>query len=75
MTGDELRAARLRLGLSQEGLAEVFGVPASTVWRWETGKHAIERPRVLALALAELARRRASPATLAGGARAARRRS
>lgn len=55
MTGPELLAARDALGLTQRQLAELLGVPQATIWRWEAGKHPIERPRVLRLALERLA--------------------
>lgn len=37
MTPAEIRAARKRLGLSQEGLAERMGVSRSLVEKWEIG--------------------------------------
>jgi putative transcriptional regulator len=36
----EIQSARKRLGLSQEQFAEVFGVSASTLRKWEQGQHA-----------------------------------
>lgn len=35
MTGDELRKARRRLGLTQVALAELIGTTGNTVARWE----------------------------------------
>ena len=57
MTGEELRARRRELGLTQRALAEALGIPQSTVWRWETDQIPIERPPMLALALEALGRR------------------
>lgn len=37
---DELQKARKRLGLSQDQFAEVFGVSASTLRKWEQGQRA-----------------------------------
>ena len=56
MTGEEIKALRLRLGLTQAELGEAIGVFWNTVSRWEAGKMA---PSTLALrALAELDRTR-----------------
>jgi len=55
MTGEQLAMIRLRLGMTQAKLAEVLGVPQSTICRWETGKIRIERPRMLVLALEAIA--------------------
>ncbi len=35
-TGDLIRSARTRAGLSQEQLAERLGMPRSSIARWET---------------------------------------
>ena len=35
-TGDLMRSARTRAGLSQEQLAELLGMPRSSIARWET---------------------------------------
>src|SRR5215211_5822859 len=35
-TGDQIRSARLRAGLSQVELAERLGMPSSSIARWET---------------------------------------
>ncbi|MGZ4414201.1 MAG: helix-turn-helix domain-containing protein [Gaiellaceae bacterium] len=35
-TGDLMRSARTRAGLSQEQLAERLGMPRSSIARWET---------------------------------------
>lgn len=55
MTGDQLREARLRLGLSQTRLAERFGMHGHagqvTISRWERGEIPIERPGMLRLAM------------------------
>lgn len=37
----DLHAARLRLGWSQQRLAETLGVARNTVARWEMGRHPI----------------------------------
>jgi putative transcriptional regulator len=36
---DEIQQARRRLGLSQDQFADVFGVSASTLRKWEQGQH------------------------------------
>lgn len=54
MTADELRDARRQLGLGQRDLARRLGVPHTTLWRWETGKHPIQHPTILKLALMTL---------------------
>ncbi len=41
MTGEELRAWRIKHDLSQAELAELLGVKQSAISRWETGKHSI----------------------------------
>lgn len=38
VTGDEVRRLRKKLGLTQEGLAELVGVTANSVARWERGE-------------------------------------
>lgn len=38
MTGEQLRKARIALGLTQESLADRLGVTGITVSRWERGK-------------------------------------
>lgn len=56
MTGDELRAKRNALGLSQRGLAQALGIEReNNISDWERGLYKI--PSYLELALAELARR------------------
>src|ERR1700730_14613005 len=35
----EIQSARRRLGLSQDQFADVFGVSASTLRKWEQGQH------------------------------------
>lgn len=51
MTGDELKAARAALGLTQKALGAALDVPQATVWRWEQAKTAIQHPTILRLAL------------------------
>ena len=56
MTGEEIKALRLRLGLTQAELGEAIGVFWNTVSRWEAGKM---RPSTMALrALIELDKKR-----------------
>ena len=56
MTCEEIKALRLRLGLTQTELGDVIGVYWGTVSRWEAGKM---EPSTLALrALTELDRKR-----------------
>jgi transcriptional regulator with XRE-family HTH domain len=38
MTADEIRALRVRLGLTQEQMAQRMGVSFATINRWENGK-------------------------------------
>ena len=45
MTGEEIKALRLRLGLAHAQLGEAIGVFWNTVSRWEAGKM---RPSTLA---------------------------
>ena len=47
----DVRAVRLRLGMSQSGFARRFGFPLHTLRRWESGHEAPQRP---ALVLAQL---------------------
>lgn len=44
-----LATLRTRRGLSQQALAELLGVSARTVSRWETGVEDPPRPRAIAL--------------------------
>ena len=41
MTGEEVRAMRRRLGLTQIELAELVGVAPNSVARWERGEMAV----------------------------------
>jgi len=52
--GADLRAYRKRLGLTQEALAEMLEIPRNTIARWERDELAIEKVRLLELALAAL---------------------
>lgn len=46
MTPAEVRALRVRMGLSQEAFAKRLGVSVNTVTRWERG---VMRPKGLSL--------------------------
>ncbi len=59
MRARELKAARARLGLGQQKLAEALDVYRETVARWETGALAV--PRMVALAVEALEYRAAKP--------------
>lgn len=41
MTGDELRAARRRLGVTQAGLARMLDVSKSIIEKWERGLYPV----------------------------------
>ena len=41
MTGEELRKARVKTGLSQDALAKYLGYATITILKWETGEHRI----------------------------------
>lgn len=61
MTGDDLRARRLALGLTQADLGTRLGKPQNTVARWESGRMAIEAPVMLHLALLAIERGEDAP--------------
>ena len=44
MTGEELRALRLRLGLSQRAMGERLGISHSAVVKLESGKNNMSKP-------------------------------
>ena len=44
MTGQELKALRQQMGLTQKELAKKLGVPWNTVARWEVGMRKIFEP-------------------------------
>ena len=46
MNGQQIKALRFRLGLTQEDFAAKIGVSVSTVQRWETNKR---QPSLLAI--------------------------
>ena len=54
MTGEEIKARREKLELTQEQLAEAFGVTAITVSRWERGAMQITAPGMASLAFLSL---------------------
>lgn len=51
-TANEFRLVRKAAGFRANELAELLGVAAETVWRWEHGK--VDIPRAVAFALGEL---------------------
>ena len=65
MTATELRRLRRRLQLTQAGLANLIGVTANTIARWERGEMrmqpAMDRLVRLTVTQAEAPRRRAEP--------------
>src|ERR1051326_7967312 len=68
MTPSELLTRRRSLGLTQERLAQMLGVAANTVARWERGERPIRSPALVLLALERLEAR--APAGVgASGAR------
>jgi transcriptional regulator with XRE-family HTH domain len=44
MTAEELKALRIRLGMTQEELAQKIGVARNTITRWEIGLRHIPEP-------------------------------
>ena len=61
VTADELKAARLALGDSQEAFGSRFGVDQSTVHRWETEGPPMRGPaRILISQLIDQIRERAN---------------
>jgi DNA-binding CsgD family transcriptional regulator/transcriptional regulator with XRE-family HTH domain len=66
LTPAHLAARRRALGLSQQALGDVLGVPRNTVARWERGDLRVGRPEWIALALNNLeARLRGQPRSAA----------
>lgn len=47
MTGAELKERRKSLGMTQEQLAEYWGVPQPTISNWETGTWPIQHEKIL----------------------------
>ncbi len=43
MTGSELKALRLRLGLTREAMAEKLGITASAVYKIESGENQMRK--------------------------------
>lgn len=54
MTGQEIRAARLAQGLTQEKLGELFGVSKNTIARWERDEVIPQSTAMLRLAFVGL---------------------
>jgi len=50
MTGPELRARRLAMGLSQDALANLLGITQAAISRWEHGRRML-MPKMLDLAM------------------------
>jgi DNA-binding transcriptional regulator YiaG len=68
MTGAQLRAARERLELTQQQLADALEVHRVTVSEWESGRALVPQMATLALeALAQRAAKRRHRRTLANG--------
>jgi transcriptional regulator with XRE-family HTH domain len=64
MTGQELRARRRALGVSQDKLAQFLGLARrETISGWECGRFPILHGGVLSLALDQLAQRRGATTT------------
>jgi transcriptional regulator with XRE-family HTH domain len=59
MRGDDLRRWRAEHGIGLRELARMLDVSPTTLMRWEKGDIGIRHPAMLALALTEIARRRA----------------
>lgn len=59
MTGEELRAARKKCGLTQAELAKMAGISVSMVSHYENGRYPV--PQVLALAVVALRLERQFP--------------
>jgi len=55
MTGEEIKALRLEMGLSQEAFAHVVGVSLQTIGRWESGN---SKPNQLAIKTLRKTKRR-----------------
>lgn len=47
MTSEEIKTARLSLGLSQKDLAERIGTQQARVSDWENGKYPISKPFII----------------------------
>lgn len=56
MTGEELRATRLRMGWTPEELAAVLRVSKAGVYSWETGRRAVPGPVAVLLDVLETGR-------------------
>jgi len=57
ITGEQLRAARDRMGLTRQQLAEALGISnEAVIYRWESGRSRIQTPGLLARAVMHLER-------------------
>lgn len=65
MTKDELKALRLRLGLTQSAMAEKLGVTLSAIWKLESGENNMSKP--VAMLAQQLQAELLNPATDFGG--------
>lgn len=65
MTGEDLKARRLALGMTQARLGDALGVPQPTIARWEAGMR-MDNPRLLDLALDRITPRAGGPVIPAG---------
>ena len=55
MNGQELKALRLRLGLTREAMAEKLGITASAVYKIESGENNMSKPVAMLAATLETA--------------------
>ncbi len=54
MNGEQIRAYRQKLGLSQTQLGQAFGMAGNTIARWERGELIPQWPKLLALGFRSL---------------------
>jgi DNA-binding transcriptional regulator YiaG len=53
-SGDDLRALREQLGVTQQELGDTLEIPRNTIARWERNELQIEKPRLLELSMLAL---------------------